>query len=71
MIPHGLEPDPAEDVQTFTVPGDFTPDEVELVADQAGVPVTVVDGLYVATVPCRVGFLRYAAAVPADEQVSA
>lgn len=70
MIPHAIEPDPAEDVETFTVPG-VTPDQVEAVADDAGVPVTVVAGEYVALVPCAIGFLRYAAAVPADEQVPA
>lgn len=70
MIPHAFEPDPAADVETFAVLG-VTPDDVEIVADQAGVPVTVVDGEYVALVPCRVGFLRYAAPVPADEQVPA
>lgn len=72
MIPHafGVGHVDVEDVETFTVPG-ITADEVELVADQAGVPVTIVKGEYVALVPCKVGFLRYAAPVPADEQVPA
>ena len=69
MIPHAFEPDPADDFEIFTVPG-LTPHDVEVAADQAGVPVTIVAGEYVALVPCKVGFLRYAAAVPAGERVA-
>lgn len=68
MIPHAFEPDPAQDVRIFTVQGVRVLD-VEVAADQAGVPVTVVDGEYVALVPCAIGFLRYAATVPTGEQV--
>jgi hypothetical protein len=60
--------DPAADVETFRV--STSADHVEIAADRAGVGVSVIDGEYVALVPCAIGFLKYAAPVPADEVAS-